>query len=78
VQASRAIRSDTCWRLIRRCADGDRDHLRPVIPKASVCVAILADRGERYLDTIYSNQWVEENFGDVFHLWEDAAEVMHA
>jgi cysteine synthase A len=29
----------------------------------AVCVAILADRGERYLDTIYSDQWVTDNFG---------------
>ena len=54
------------------------DHMRPVLPKGAVCVAILPDRGERYLDTIYSNQWVEENFGDVSHLWEDAREAMYA
>ena len=29
----------------------------------SVCVAILCDRGERYLDTIYSDAWVQSQFG---------------
>ena len=33
------------------------------IPTGSVCVAILGDRGERYLDTIYSDEWVREQFG---------------
>jgi N-(2-amino-2-carboxyethyl)-L-glutamate synthase len=35
------------------------------IPDGSICVAILCDRGERYLDTIYSDIWVEEHFGRV-------------
>lgn len=34
------------------------------IPFNSNCVAIFYDRGERYLDTIYSNKWVYENFGN--------------
>lgn len=29
------------------------------------CVVILCDRGERYLDTIYSDSWVQEHFGNV-------------
>ena len=45
------------------------------IPANSVCVAILPDRGERYLDTVYSEAWVNEHFGDVSHLWEEE-EVM--
>jgi 2,3-diaminopropionate biosynthesis protein SbnA len=36
----------------------------------AMCVAILADRGERYLDTVYCDKWVREQFGDVSHLWE--------
>ena len=40
------------------------------IPKDATCVVILPDRGERYLDTIYSDTWVKEHFGDVSHLWE--------
>ncbi len=35
------------------------------IPNGAICVAILCDRGERYLDTIYSDTWVEEHFGSV-------------
>jgi cysteine synthase A len=54
------------------------DGLRPALPENAVCVAILADRGERYLDTIYSDQWVEDHFGDVSYLWEDAKEALYA
>jgi len=39
------------------------------IEPGAICAAILADKGERYLDTIYSDTWVEEHFGDVAHLW---------
>ncbi|HSS47708.1 MAG TPA: 2,3-diaminopropionate biosynthesis protein SbnA [Thermoanaerobaculia bacterium] len=35
------------------------------IPAGSVVVAILPDRGERYLETIFSDAWVREHFGDV-------------
>lgn len=35
------------------------------IPPGSNCVVILPDRGERYLDTVYSDDWVRENFGDI-------------
>ena len=38
------------------------------IPPGSKCVMILADRGERYLDTIYSDEWVGEHFGNVAEL----------
>jgi 2,3-diaminopropionate biosynthesis protein SbnA len=40
------------------------------IPVGSTCVLILPDRGERYLDTIYCDNWVHEHFGDVF-AWKD-------
>ena len=42
------------------------------IPRNANCVAIFPDRGERYLDTIYSTAWVEKHFGDLT-AW-DAAE----
>jgi cysteine synthase A len=45
---------------------------RESIEEGAVCVLILADRGERYLDTIYSDEWVSEHFGDVSYLWEEA------
>jgi cysteine synthase A len=40
------------------------------------CVMIFPDRGERYLDTIYSNDWVSQHFGDVAHLWESYEEQL--
>ncbi|WP_436536940.1 2,3-diaminopropionate biosynthesis protein SbnA [Actinoplanes sp. HUAS TT8] len=33
----------------------------PRIPAGSVCVVILADRGDRYLQTVYSDDWVGRN-----------------
>ncbi len=44
---------------------------RQEIPDNATCVAILCDRGERYLDTIYSDSWVEENFGNISYIWEN-------
>ena len=41
------------------------------IPDGATVVVIFHDRGERYLDTIYSDSWVEEHFGDVSSLWQD-------
>lgn len=34
--------------------------IRSTIPKNSTCVLIFPDRGERYLNTIYSDAWVKE------------------
>lgn len=45
-----------------------RDELR----EGSTCVAILPDRGERYLDTIFHDEWVAAQFGNVAQLWADA------
>jgi N-(2-amino-2-carboxyethyl)-L-glutamate synthase len=47
------------------------DKMRAAIPSSAMCVAILPDRGERYLDTIFSEEWVLEHFGEVSHLWEN-------
>ncbi|MDR0270953.1 MAG: 2,3-diaminopropionate biosynthesis protein SbnA [Paenibacillus sp.] len=33
------------------------------IPAGSVCAAILPDRGERYLDTLYNDEWVRQELG---------------
>jgi N-(2-amino-2-carboxyethyl)-L-glutamate synthase len=50
--------------------------LQSEIPSEANCVIILSDRGERYLETIYSNPWVTKHFGDVAHLWaSDYCEV---
>jgi cysteine synthase A len=41
------------------------EKVRRTIPDGSTVAMILADRGERYLDTIYSDEWVYEHFGEV-------------
>lgn len=61
-----------CRRLVRReaiLAGGSTggvvmaaDRMRPEMPDDAVCVLIFHDRGERYLDTIYSDDWVIEHF----------------
>lgn len=48
------------------------ERVRHDIFSGAVCAAIFPDRGERYLDTIYSDCWVEKHFGDVSNLWKDA------
>lgn len=47
--------------------------MRERIRDAAACVLILPDRGERYLDTIYDDEWVAGRFGDVSHLWKESA-----
>jgi cysteine synthase A len=49
------------------------DRMCSEIPEGSTVVALLPDRGERYLDTIYSDQWVRENLGDIEQHWSKAA-----
>jgi cysteine synthase A len=74
-----------CRRLVRREAilvGGSSggvvmavERLSGSIAPGSNCIAIFADRGERYLDTIYSDDWVVRNFGNVSHLWGDSTET---
>jgi N-(2-amino-2-carboxyethyl)-L-glutamate synthase len=40
------------------------------IPAGSNVALIFPDRGDRYLDTIYSDDWVRAQFGEVSHLWK--------
>jgi cysteine synthase A len=47
------------------------NRLRSSIPEGATCVAILPDRGERYLDTIYSDSWVEEHFGPLSRIHQE-------
>jgi cysteine synthase A len=49
--------------------------LQAEIPPESTCVVILGDRGERYLDTVFSDHWVAAHFGDVSHLWHTGQEA---
>ncbi|MFX3634235.1 MAG: 2,3-diaminopropionate biosynthesis protein SbnA [Candidatus Pristimantibacillus sp.] len=39
-----------------------RDRIEP----GSVCVVLLPDRGERYLDTVFDDEWVSDAFGRSF------------
>ena len=74
-----------CHRLVRResiLAGGSSgaviaaiETVKHRIPPNAVCVAILPDRGERYLDTVYSSEWIEEHFGNVSHLWQERAKL---
>ena len=45
------------------------------IKAGATCVAIFPDRGERYLDTIYSDGWVSEHFGLISKLWQSNEEA---
>jgi cysteine synthase A len=45
---------------------------RTEIPDNSNCVMILPDGGDRYLDTIYSSEWVAAHFGDISELWTES------
>lgn len=68
-----------CRRLVRReaiLAGGSSggvlaavDKFRVRMPAGATCVAILPDRGERYLETIYNDSWVREHFGEIEHLY---------
>jgi cysteine synthase A len=39
--------------------------MEPELPDGAVCCAILPDRGERYLQTIYNDEWVAWTIGDL-------------
>jgi cysteine synthase A len=49
-----------------------------IIPDGANCVLILPDGGDRYLDTIYSDSWVSEHFGEVSQLWKDKEAVVES
>ncbi|WP_051466499.1 2,3-diaminopropionate biosynthesis protein SbnA [Actinomadura oligospora] len=70
-----------CRRLVRReavlaggssgAAVAALEKLADGLPRGSHCVLIFPDGGDRYLDTIYSDDWVFEHFGEVSHLWKE-------
>ena len=51
------------------------EQVKERIPRGATCALIFHDRGERYLDTIYCDEWVAEHFGDIAHLWQDQPEL---
>jgi N-(2-amino-2-carboxyethyl)-L-glutamate synthase len=50
------------------------EQVKDRIPDGATCAAIFHDRGERYLDTVYCDEWVAEHLGDVAHLWQQQPE----
>src|SRR5262245_58482362 len=50
------------------------EQVKDRITRGATCVAIFHDRGERYLDTVYSDEWVVEHFGDISSLWQSQPE----
>jgi N-(2-amino-2-carboxyethyl)-L-glutamate synthase len=74
-----------CRRLVRReaiLAGGSSGALISAveremaqIPAGATCVLILPDHGQRYLDTIYSDEWVADHLGDISYLWVDTLEA---
>ena len=48
------------------------DRMSKEISENATVVALLPDRGERYLDTIYSDIWVRDNLGDIADRWSKA------
>jgi N-(2-amino-2-carboxyethyl)-L-glutamate synthase len=51
------------------------ERVRGEIPEGAHCVILLPDRGERYLDTIYSADWVKKHFGEVSYAWQNPTEA---
>src|SRR5215213_396789 len=49
---------------------------REKIEDGATCAMLFPDRGERYLDTIYCDEWVIEHFGDVSHYWQQPREEL--
>lgn len=50
--------------------------IRERIPDGATCVLVLPDRGERYIDTVYSDAWVRDHFGDVPDLWPEKKGIL--
>jgi cysteine synthase A len=44
------------------------------IPEGAVCAAILPDRGERYLNTVYNDEWVQKEIGSNPSTWHGRLE----
>ena len=40
------------------------ERVQAEIPDGATCVLVFCDRGERYLDTVFSDAWVGEHFAD--------------
>jgi 2,3-diaminopropionate biosynthesis protein SbnA len=70
-----------CRRLVRRegiLAGGSSGGILMAIESAkhyinenAICVGIFPDRGERYIDTIYSDSWVHAHFGNAPEIFDE-------
>jgi cysteine synthase A len=49
------------------------ERMQHEIPIGSIVVGLLPDRGERYLDTIFSDTWVRDKLGDISQRWTGSA-----
>lgn len=47
------------------------DYVKEIIPPGSNCALIFPDRGERYLDTVYSDEWVRTYIGEAVNQKEN-------
>lgn len=54
------------------------DSMRDRIPAGANCALIFPDRGERYLDTVYNDDWFTANFGDISDVWKESVIVATA
>jgi len=54
------------------------ESMKAEIPPGAVCAVIFHDRGERYLDTVFSDTWVKDQFGDVPGLASVAPESLQS
>jgi 2,3-diaminopropionate biosynthesis protein SbnA len=54
------------------------EEVKHTILDGANCVPLFADRGERYLDTIFSDAWVNQHFGSISHHWEKPSEIQYA
>jgi len=54
------------------------EEIKHTIPDGVNCVLLFADRGERYMDTIFSDVWVNKHFGNISRGWENQVELAYA
>lgn len=54
------------------------EEVKHTIPDGVNVVLVFADRGERYMNTIFSDVWVNKHFGNISHLWENEVELQYA
>lgn len=54
------------------------ERVKEDISPGANCVLILPDRGERYLNTVYSDLWVRKHFGDVIHMADENHKALMA